>query len=76
MPKTNDLHTVELLWTGALTILDGDDREGKQMLPRDLDDDQYYGREHIQAVMSMVRYLLELSLSIVNTLNPLPKKQR
>ncbi|KAL8734449.1 MAG: hypothetical protein Q9181_003187 [Wetmoreana brouardii] len=52
-PKLNDIKTIELLWTDALTILNGDDRDCKQMLPRDLDDDNYKGREHMQALLSM-----------------------
>ncbi|KAI9734023.1 MAG: hypothetical protein M1834_002680 [Cirrosporium novae-zelandiae] len=53
-PKQNDIATIRLLWTGALTILNGDDRDWKQMLPRDLDDQHNYGREHIQTLLSMV----------------------
>ena len=41
------------LWNGALTILNGDEREWKQMVPRDLDDEEYYGREHIMALMTI-----------------------
>ncbi|KAL8706504.1 MAG: hypothetical protein Q9201_000436 [Fulgogasparrea decipioides] len=52
-PKLNDIKTIELLWTDALAILNGDDRDWKQMLPRDLDDDNYRGREHMQALLSM-----------------------
>ena len=52
-PQENDLQTIERLWDGALTILNGDDRDWKQMLPRDLDDDQYFGRDHIQTLLSM-----------------------
>ena len=53
-PKPNDSRTIELLWQGALIILDGEDRNWKQMLPRDLDDQENYGREHIHVVLSMV----------------------
>lgn len=52
-PQPNDIQTIDRLWNGALTILDGDDRDWKQMLPRDLDDDQYFGRDHIQTLLSM-----------------------
>jgi hypothetical protein len=52
-PMPNDLLTIRLLWTGALKILDGDDREGKQMLPRDLDNEDYRGRQHIHTLMTM-----------------------
>ena len=55
-PKPNDTWTIERLWNGALAILDEEDREWKQMLPRDLDDDEYYGREHIQTLLSMVAH--------------------
>jgi len=48
--------TIELLWTGALAILNEGDREWKQMLPRDLDAEDNYGREHIQILMSMVSH--------------------
>ena len=53
-PKPNDSRTIELLWEGALIILNGEDRDWKQMLPRDLDDQDNYGREHMHAVLSMV----------------------
>ena len=55
-PKTNDTDTIRSVWTQALSILDGDDRDWKQMLPRDLDDEDYYGRQHIKAVLSMVAH--------------------
>ena len=55
-PTPNDTTTIGLLWTGALTILNEGDREWKQMLPRDLDADDYHGREHIQVLMSMVSH--------------------
>lgn len=53
LPQSNDIGTMERLWSGAVTILNGDDRDWKQMLPRDLDDDQYFGRDHIQTLLSM-----------------------
>lgn len=53
-PMLNDIYTMENLWTGALEILNGEDREGKQKLPRDLDDEEYHGRRHMLAVLSMV----------------------
>ncbi|EFE33958.1 NF-X1 finger and helicase domain protein, putative [Trichophyton benhamiae CBS 112371] len=52
-PKQNDLATIKRLWTGALDILEGFDRNWKQMLPRDLDADENFGREHIQILLSM-----------------------
>lgn len=53
-PKPNDTRTMELLWEGALIILNGEDRDWKQMLPRDLDDQENYGREHMHVVLNMV----------------------
>ena len=47
MPKTNDTNTIGLIWNGALQILNGEDRYWKQMLPRDLDSQEYCGREHV-----------------------------
>ena len=55
-PTPNDTRTIELLWNGALDILNEGDRDWKQMLPRDLDAEDNYGREHIEALMSMVSY--------------------
>jgi hypothetical protein len=55
-PTPNDTRTIELLWNGALTILNEADRDWKQMLPRDLDAEENYGREHIQALLSMVSH--------------------
>jgi hypothetical protein len=55
-PKPNDDWTIERLWKGALAILNGGDRNWTQMLPRDLDDEEYYGRHHIQALLSMVAH--------------------
>lgn len=53
-PTQNDVWTIGRLWNGALIILNGEDRDWKQMLPRDLDDEQYHGREHIHTILSMV----------------------
>lgn len=52
-PRLNDERTVEQLWSGALAILNGDEREWKQMVPRDLDDEHYYGRQHIQTLLDV-----------------------
>ncbi|KAL9076756.1 MAG: hypothetical protein Q9161_000741 [Pseudevernia consocians] len=52
-PRPNDLKTIEKLWSGAIIILNGDDRDWKQMLPRDLDDDEHYGRDHIETLLGM-----------------------
>lgn len=35
---------MEAIWTGALEILNSDDKDWKQQLPRDLDDDATYGK--------------------------------
>lgn len=51
-PRSNDLRTAEILWSDALEILNGDDREWKQKVPMDLDDEEYFGREHIKAVVA------------------------
>lgn len=53
IPQSNDNRTIERLWNGALTILNGDDRNWKQMLPRDLDDDEYHGRAHVLVLLGM-----------------------
>ncbi|PVH68320.1 P-loop containing nucleoside triphosphate hydrolase protein [Cadophora sp. DSE1049] len=55
-PTQNDTQTMEGLWSGALAILEEEDRDWTQMLPRDLDNDEYYGRQHIQTLMSMVAH--------------------
>lgn len=54
-PRANDVYIMERLWNGALKILDGEDRDWKQMPPRDLDDDDFHGREHIHTLLSMVQ---------------------
>ena len=56
-PRPNDIGTIRLLWTGALEILDGNDREGKQMLPRDLDNEDYFGRQHMQTLLAMATHV-------------------
>lgn len=53
-PEVGDTITMRTLWTGALAILNGTDRDCKQMLPRDLDDQDNYGRDHMQALLGMV----------------------
>jgi hypothetical protein len=50
-PRLNDEKTALQLWSGALNILDGDEREWKQMLPRDFDNEDNFGREHIKNTM-------------------------
>ncbi len=55
-PKANDIRTIEVFWSSALAILDGDDRDWKQMLPRDLEDKDNYGRQHIHMLLNMVAH--------------------
>ena len=52
-PKSNDQQTIQKLWTDALAILNGDDQECKQRLPRDLSEIESYGLNHIGAILSM-----------------------
>lgn len=44
---------MEAIWTGALEILNSDDKDWKQQLPRDLDDDATYGKQHIKVLLSL-----------------------
>ena len=55
-PKANDSEIIEIVWNDALNILNGEDMDWKQMLPRDLDNDEYYGRDHIGTTLSMVAH--------------------
>ncbi len=55
-PIANDTATIQLLWNNALKILDGEDGDCKQMLPRDLDDEENYGRQHILTLLNMVAH--------------------
>ncbi|OAG00907.1 NFX1-type zinc finger-containing protein 1 [Paraphaeosphaeria sporulosa] len=52
-PRPNDEKTSLQLWSGALQILDGDEREWKQMLPRDFDNEDMFGRDHIKNTMAV-----------------------
>lgn len=52
-PRSNDTDTIRSIWSGALEILNGDNRDWQQQLPRDLDDDGFFGRLHIAALLSM-----------------------
>ncbi|KAL2044266.1 hypothetical protein N7G274_002971 [Stereocaulon virgatum] len=54
VPKPNDDRTIGLLWDNALKILNSEHRDWKQMLARDLDSDEYQGRQHIHTLLSMV----------------------
>lgn len=51
--RLEDERTALQLWTGALKILDGDEREWKQMLPRDFDNDSLFGSDHILKTMAV-----------------------
>ncbi|ESZ93857.1 hypothetical protein SBOR_5754 [Sclerotinia borealis F-4128] len=55
-PRSNDIYTIESLWQGALDILDGEDRDSKQMVPRDLENDDFFGREHIKILLEMTTH--------------------
>ncbi|KAJ4354192.1 uncharacterized protein N0V89_005926 [Didymosphaeria variabile] len=63
-PRTNGEKTALQLWSGALKILDGDEREWKQMLPRDLDNEETFGRLHIKDTMSVRSRLTDYNGSI------------
>lgn len=56
-PTPNDINTIRNLWKGALDILNDDDRDWKQQLPRDLDDNELFGRQHISTIMEMKIHL-------------------
>ena len=52
--QPNDLETIKSLWSQALDILDHGDRNWKQMLPRDLtNDEELHGYQHIQILLNM-----------------------
>ncbi|TGO88166.1 hypothetical protein BPOR_0179g00040 [Botrytis porri] len=55
-PRSNDIRTIEMLWEGALKILDGEDRDNKQMVPQDLENDSFFGREHIRVLLGMTTH--------------------
>ncbi|KAF7937116.1 uncharacterized protein EAE98_001430 [Botrytis deweyae] len=55
-PRPNDIRTIEMLWQGALKILDGEDRDNKQMVPQDLENDNFFGREHIRVLLGMTTH--------------------
>lgn len=41
------------VWSDGLDILNGENLEWQQMLPRDLDSDDYRGREHMKALLEL-----------------------
>ncbi|TVY90442.1 NFX1-type zinc finger-containing protein [Lachnellula willkommii] len=55
-PVANDIGMIESLWTGALKILNADDRNCKQELAKDLDHQELFGRQHMQTVLGMVTH--------------------
>ena len=52
-PRLNDIDTIRSIWSGALEILNGNNRDWQQQLPRDLDDDGFFGRQHMATLLSM-----------------------
>ncbi|EXJ78659.1 hypothetical protein A1O1_09060 [Capronia coronata CBS 617.96] len=52
-PRQHDEKTVDRLWNGALPILNGGEREWKQMLPRDLVHEESFGLEHVGTLLAM-----------------------
>jgi hypothetical protein len=52
-PRPNDIDTIRSTWSGAFEILNGNNRDWQQQLPRDLDDDDFFGRQHMATVLSM-----------------------
>ncbi|PVI08317.1 NFX1-type zinc finger-containing protein 1 [Periconia macrospinosa] len=52
-PIRTDERTVKQLWGDGLAILNGDNLEWQQMLPRDLDSEEYRGREHIKVLLEL-----------------------
>lgn len=53
-PTPDDTEAIESLWSIALKLLHHGERNFRQMLPRDLvDEDQLHGYQHIQIVLSL-----------------------
>ncbi|KAA8576958.1 hypothetical protein EYC84_006986 [Monilinia fructicola] len=63
-PRPNDIRTVEILWQGALEILDGEDRDSKQMVAGDLENDEFHGREHIRVLLEMTTYTYDAAIFV------------
>jgi hypothetical protein len=55
-PCANDIGTLESLWTDALKILNAEDRDCKQQLARDFDDQNLFGHQHMQTILSMAKH--------------------
>ncbi|KAK5189250.1 hypothetical protein LTR47_011248 [Exophiala xenobiotica] len=51
-PRTNYESPLRQVWDSALAILDSDEREWKQMVARDLDNEEYSGRAHIKMLLA------------------------
>lgn len=51
-PQLNCEKTLVQVWIGALTVLDGQEREWRQMVVRDLDEEDFFGKMHIKAVLA------------------------
>jgi hypothetical protein len=52
-PAQNDFTTMRKLWMDALAMLDGEELEWKQCLPRDLDNEKTCGLGHIKALLDL-----------------------
>jgi hypothetical protein len=62
--RAKDFGTMEHVWKGALTILNGEDRDYRQQLVRDLDHLDLHGRQHMQLLLSMNAHTIEASTFI------------
>lgn len=51
----HNIDSLSQFWNSALQIQNGDDREWQQQLARDLDDDSFNGRQHIEYTMSRIK---------------------
>lgn len=65
-PLTNDAQSAEKFWKKSLEILDGNEREWKHHLAKDLDDQDLYGREHIRATIAHVAVLSKAAFYAVS----------
>jgi hypothetical protein len=67
-PRFQESTSQQLLWHGALEILDGNDRNSKQSLVQDLESEEYHGRQYILQAMEMTKQTtqnIEVYLEIV-----------
>jgi len=51
--NTNERYHIQRLWSGAIQILNDQNRENQQMLVKDLVDDRYSGLAYIRSTMEM-----------------------